>query len=256
MSYYGNKFEMEAFEMERKIREDWQRMEIQSMKLLAISSISSRSLNTLRKTAIALSVLSCVAVTACPPSMSTECRDFFLQPASERERLFRTYELNKQLELYRCGMNRRPPDSSLPLVIAERGRGIIPTLLDKLEAEQDELLQYGIIEIFEVMSVKGYLRNRRDVVDRIRQVASKMKISTFREMAEKDLSRIEQNSAALTWPARGDDNHSPEIQSTALHRQSQCGEKRCIRASHSISKQASRTCGESLLVRNQFPAMH
>ena len=167
-----------------------------SMNLLAVMSFWSRSVISLRTTAIAVCLLSCLGVTGCPPpAMSTECRDFFLRPASERERLFPTYGLDKQLELYRCGMNRRPPDTSLPLLIAERGEGVIPTLLDKLEAEKDELFQYGIIDIFEVMSVKGYLRDRRDVVDRIRRVVAKMRISTFREMAEKDLSKIEQNSA-------------------------------------------------------------
>lgn len=166
------------------------------MNLLAVLSFLSRSVISLRKTTIAVCLLSSLGGTGCPPpAMSTECRDFFLRPASEREKLFPTYDLDKQLELYRCGMNRRPPDSSLPLFIAERGEGVIPTLLDKLEVEKDELFQYGIIDIFEVMSVKGYLRERRDVVDRIRRVVAKMKVSTFREMAEKDLSKIEQNSA-------------------------------------------------------------
>jgi hypothetical protein len=91
-------------------------------------------------------------------------------------------------------MNRRPPDSSLTLFIAERGEAAIPTLLDKLETEKDEMFQYGIIDILEVMSVKGYLRNRRDVIDRIRQIVAKMKISTFRDMAQEGLSQIEKNS--------------------------------------------------------------
>ena len=161
-----------------------------------ILSFWSRSMISLRKTAIVICLLSCLGGTGCPPpAMSTECRDFFLRPASEREKVFRTYDLDKQLELYRCGMNRRPPDSSLPILIAERGEGVISTLLDKLEVEKDELFQYGIIDIFAVMSVKGDLRDRRDVIDRIRRVVAKMKISTFRELAAKDLSKIEQNSA-------------------------------------------------------------
>jgi hypothetical protein len=166
-----------------------------SMNLFEILNVSSRSVIALPKTVIVVCLLSCLGGTGCPPlSMSAECRDFFLRPSSEREKLFPTYDLDKQLDLYRCGMNRRPPDSSLPLFIAERGEAAIPTLLDKLEAEKDELFQYGIIDIFEVMSVKGYLRDRRDVINRIRQVVAKMKVSTFREMAQKDLSQIEKNS--------------------------------------------------------------
>jgi hypothetical protein len=129
------------------------------------------------------------------PPMSAECKEFFVRPASEREKLFPTYDLDRQLDLYRCGMNRRPPANSLALFIAQRGEPAIPTLLDKLEAERDELFQYKIIYILELMSVKGYLRNRRDVVDRIRQVVAKMKVAAFREMAQEDLNKIEQNSS-------------------------------------------------------------
>ena len=48
-------------------------------------------------------------------------------------------------------MNRRPPDNSPALFIALRGEPAIPTLLDKLEAERDELFQYKIIYIFRLM---------------------------------------------------------------------------------------------------------
>jgi hypothetical protein len=82
-------------------------------------------------------------------------------------------DLDKQLSLYRCGMDRRPPATTLSLLIADRGESILPTLLEKLEREQDEQFQYGIIEILEVMSVKGYLRGKPDAILRIRQLSSK-----------------------------------------------------------------------------------
>lgn len=71
---------------------------------------------------------------------------------------------------------------------------VIPRLLEKLEAEKDELFQYAIIDVFTMMSVKSHLRAREDVINRIRQVVVKMKISTFREMAQRDLNEIEKNS--------------------------------------------------------------
>lgn len=154
-----------------------------------------RSMRTMHKMALVVLVLGCFVGIGCPaPPMSTECRTFFSRPASERETLFRTYDLEKQLDFYRCGMNRRPPASSLSLLIAERGEAAIPILMEKLETEKDELFQYAIIDIFEVMSVKGYLRARTDVINRIRQVVARMKISTFREMAQKDLEQIEKNT--------------------------------------------------------------
>ena len=80
--------------------------------------------------------------------MSAECNEFFSKPTSERERLFANYDLETQLRLYRCGMNLRPPDSSLPIFIAEKGESVIPILLNRVETEKDELFQFGIIDIF------------------------------------------------------------------------------------------------------------
>jgi hypothetical protein len=146
--------------------------------------------------ALVISLAVCFIFTGCPTTpMSVECKAFFSQPSSVQEKQFRTYDLEKQLDFYRCGMRRRPPESSLSILIAERGAPVVPVLLQKLEAEKDELFQYAIIDIFEVMSVKGQLRGRKDVVARIKQVVANMKFSTFREMAKRDLEEIEKNSS-------------------------------------------------------------
>jgi hypothetical protein len=125
--------------------------------------------------------------------MSAECSEFFSKPTSERERLFANYDLESQLRLYRCGMNLRPPDSSLPIFIAEKGESVVPTLLNRLETEKDELFQFGIIDIFHVMAIKGHLSGRSDVTNRIRHIVSKMKIAPLRDMAQERLTQIEKN---------------------------------------------------------------
>ena len=102
--------------------------------------------------------------------MSNQCREFFSLSARQREKLFITYPLDDQLNIYRCGMNRRPPDTYLVAYIADRGEAAIPALLSKLEIEKEELSQLSIINIFEMMSVKGHLRNRTDVISKIRRV--------------------------------------------------------------------------------------
>jgi len=127
--------------------------------------------------------------------MSVQCKSFYSLSARERERVFPTYDLEKQLDLSRCGLDRRPPDTSLSLFIADRGEPAIPILLGKLEKERDEQMQYVIIDVFEVMSVKGYLRDSSDVINRVQQVVTRMKSSILREMAQKDLEQIERNSA-------------------------------------------------------------
>ena len=125
--------------------------------------------------------------------MPEQCKEFYSLTANQQEKAFPTYSLEKQLVLHRCGMDLRPPITTYSICIAEH-EPAIPLLLDGLESEKNELTQYAIIDIFEVMSVKGYLRNRSDVVSRIHQVVARMKIPTFKEMAQKDLDEIEKNS--------------------------------------------------------------
>jgi hypothetical protein len=143
---------------------------------------------------IILLSLCCLFPGCIRPPMPAECKEFFSLPLDQRGKVISTYSLEKQLRLYRCGLDRRPPDRYLARYIADRGEDAVPVLLQRLETEKDELLQYGIIEIFEAMSSKGHLRNRSDVITRIRTVVAHMKISTFREMAQEDLNRIEKNS--------------------------------------------------------------
>ena len=138
-------------------------------------------------------LLYCLCLACNSSSMSNECREFFSLPASQREKLFITYSLDDQLSIYRCGMNRRPPDTYLANYIADRGEAAIPVLLTKLEIDKDELTQLAIVNIFEMMSVKGHLRNRADVISRIRQVVTRMQVSVLRGRAEESLTRIEQD---------------------------------------------------------------
>ena len=140
--------------------------------------------------------LSCVFMSCNPTPLPAECSEFFAYPLDQRGQVLSNYQLDKQLRIYRCGLDRRPPDTYLARVIADGGEATIPMLLERLETEKDELTQYGIIEIFEAMSVKGYLRNRPDAIGRIRKVVTEMKIPTFQQMAQDDLARIEKNSVS------------------------------------------------------------
>lgn len=143
---------------------------------------------------IPLSLALCAALFGCtPPPQSGECKEFFSMPAGRREKEFRTYSLDRQLAVSRCGMARLPPETVYAAYIAERGESAVEPLAERLEGERDELTQVSIINVFEMMAVKGHLRGRRDVVERIRQVAGRMKFSAFREMAQESLTRIERN---------------------------------------------------------------
>jgi hypothetical protein len=124
--------------------------------------------------------------------MPSDCRDFYALTPEQRVAAFRTYPVEKQFELYRCGMRREPPDMGLALYIADGGEKAIPFLLDKLRTSDDEPTQSQIIDIFEAMSRRGYLQNRRDVVDQIRENVTRMKRPFFKKMGETSLKNIEE----------------------------------------------------------------
>jgi hypothetical protein len=132
---------------------------------------------------------------SCTQTGSSECKEFFVKSIEEQDALFRTLPLNKQLDLYRCGMTRRPPAIGLAHEIAKGGEKIIPELTMALQSEKDEWMQSALIEIFRVMSVKGDLRARESTVDEIRTTVSRMKVPAIKKEAQASLNEIEANVA-------------------------------------------------------------
>jgi len=139
-------------------------------------------------------LLTLLLFTACSACVTRErppqCATFFSLSTDKQDEVFRTYELNDQLIIYRCGMNERPPYRYLAGYIAERGESAIPLLLERLALDRDELTQVSIIAIFEVMSEKGYLRNRSDVFDAVRKTINQMRIQVFKDMASRSFDRM------------------------------------------------------------------
>lgn len=148
-----------------------------------------------RKLNFILLIVWCLHSGCIKPAMSEECREFFSLPLDQHGKLISSFPLDKQIRLYRCGLDRQHPETSLAIFIAEEGESAIPFLLERLQSENDELTQVGIIDIFRVMSLKGYLRNRPDIIRSIRKVQARRTMSTFKEIAKESLETIEKNSA-------------------------------------------------------------
>ena len=130
----------------------------------------------------------------CPPTiLPRECREFFALPSREQETKFRSYPVEKQVDLYLCGMNREPHEIALAAYIAEGGDKNIPYLLQRLKAEQLEISQAHVIDIFVVLAIKGTLRGRQDVVDQLEEVVAKMKSPPVRQKAQGYLEEIKKN---------------------------------------------------------------
>jgi hypothetical protein len=124
------------------------------------------------------------------PPMSAECQEFYKDRVGHTED-FKRYDLDKQLRIYRCGLNREPPDIMLGAHIARRGESAIPILLQKLETETDDETRYEIVDVFSAMASLGYLRQRPETTARIRKVVLRMTQPYWKKESEIALERIE-----------------------------------------------------------------
>jgi hypothetical protein len=130
-------------------------------------------------------------VSGCSLTMPTECKKFYALTPPEQKAKFRTYPVEQQLDIYHCGMRIHPPDITLACEIGNRGQEIIPFLLKELKAESSISNQEDIIYIFQVMSIKGYLRCRQDVLDELKKVVNNMKYENMRARNEQRVIEIE-----------------------------------------------------------------
>lgn len=129
----------------------------------------------------------------CRHEMPPMCREFYDLPAPQQEKQFPTYPLEKQLDIYRCEMRRKPPVLGRAYDIASGGEKNIPVLLEQLRAEKDEIIQGDFIYIFQIMSREGYLRDKQEVVEQIKRVVSQMTYYRDKEQAQEALDEIEKN---------------------------------------------------------------
>jgi hypothetical protein len=149
----------------------------------------------IRLIAYLLVLLTSAGNLGCGPEMSEECKEHYAQPSYERDHAFRDdYPIEKQLTIYSCGMQRRPPEFGLAVYIAERGEKNLPIILDRFKAEKDEPTKVGMLFIFELMSQKDYFRRRPDVIEQLKQVVASMS-KVGQDQAKERLNKIIKNSS-------------------------------------------------------------
>ncbi len=141
--------------------------------------------------AMALLLLCCATNFGCGVPMSAECQQFYGFHIDKRDEVLRSYTLDKQYRIYRCGMeNIKPQDQGPAFIIAERGEQVIPFLLDKLNTENKSTTE-DILLIFSALSKKGHLRDRKDVVGILEQHIAAMETGQGKEQAYKRLLEIQ-----------------------------------------------------------------
>ena len=131
---------------------------------------------------------------SCGHETPPTCKKFDDLSGPERERQFPTYDVDTQLDIYVCAMQRKPPISTWAYDIAKGGEKKLPAVTQRLMAEQDPVMQYHFIHLLQIMSEEPYFRGKQDVVNQVRQVISKMSQSPARAQAEQALSEIEKNA--------------------------------------------------------------
>jgi hypothetical protein len=91
-------------------------------------------------------------------------------------------------------MHVEPPDMGLADLVAKRGESATPIVVQKLKTADREIDQEDLIYLLEVMSDRGLLRGRKDVIADISQVIDNMKISQVKHTSEERLKKIQINS--------------------------------------------------------------
>jgi hypothetical protein len=128
-----------------------------------------------------------------PPPSTHDCKHFYGEINSEElDRQFRTFDTEKQFRVYRCGIDQIPMQTAMSIVIANKGPAIIPDLLRRLRDERDPATKYSIILIFDLLSARGDLKDRPDVISAIREEINAMPRGWEKDYSEDLLKRIDE----------------------------------------------------------------
>jgi len=141
---------------------------------------------------IMISILSVVMTASCGPP--PECREFFDLTSEQQENGFKGFPIEKQLDVFLCGMKIEPPETKLARYIADQGEDVVAPTVDRLKASKSLADQSDLIYLLVELSDRGYLKGRKDVVADISNVIDTMKLDNIRNENLKRLGKIQINS--------------------------------------------------------------
>jgi hypothetical protein len=139
-------------------------------------------------------VLGCSVVLFGCANHKLEREFFFKNPAATRVDRLRQYSLEDQYRLFRYGNDKiEPPLMGLARPIAERGKTVIPFLLEKLDQNRDDLTVRDIILIFDTMAaIKSYnVKSDSLLMETLHSRVSAMKNADWKAVCSKTISSIE-----------------------------------------------------------------
>ena len=136
-----------------------------------------------------LTCSSCIAASdICRPFMTT----FFRMPAKERTAKLGTFSLEKQYDMYICGMQEIEPPDDLSATFALGGNNVVDLLKIKLsEAKKDETIS-DIIRVFsEITRLKTYdVRNDKELLKLLTNSFKIINDAYWRRITEKHINYI------------------------------------------------------------------
>jgi|ERR1700678_4335814 hypothetical protein len=137
----------------------------------------------------------CILIVACR-SHKLEKEFFFNNPPATRVERMKQYSLGDQYRIFRYGSDKfEPPIMGLAKPIAEKGKTVIPFLLEKLRPQPDDITVRDVLTVFETMNtIRSYdVKSDRVVMDALRSSVSAMKDEGWRNVASQKLQRIDSN---------------------------------------------------------------
>ena len=148
----------------------------------------------MRSVLLLCSVIITTTLSACWSKMPAECNatGFFDLPPNQQDTQFRSLPLERQLELFTCDFRYVHPFCiSCAKAIAAHGDQAIPFLVSRLKKEVDVNNQEAIVYILKVMYKDGYVQNKGDAAQVIRQAIPEMKCKDSEELCNERLREIE-----------------------------------------------------------------
>src|ERR1700674_4087824 len=147
----------------------------------------------MRRVAVTLSLLTFALLSLTCRRLPPDCARFFAVPSEQQEAEFQKYSIERQLDIYLCGMTMEPPEMGLACYVADNGKKNVPFLLQRLKAEKRESMQVDILFVFDLIAAQGHLKGSQDVFDQLSAVVSAMKFAPIKERGQNELKEIKKN---------------------------------------------------------------
>jgi hypothetical protein len=140
-------------------------------------------------------VLAVCVIRGCgPPDDFTRFRNL---PPEQQKAEFKALPIDKQIDYYILDQAHEPPRMDLGEDITRQGKSVLPDLLRRLRAEEEDYRRRDIISLIALMHKKYEpLNENREVIDTVENAVEQMQDPVWRRMSQRSLEIIENHPDA------------------------------------------------------------